>query len=293
VTSSTPQGSTIDRAIDWAFAHSVPLTRTRALVGGALAVSFITLLDILVGPQVEFTALYAVPVAVVSWSAGRRIGLAMCAITAAASGAAEVYVDPGASPLWVLALMAATRFGALALIALAFASIRVALHRLSDLAEHDPLTRLLNRRALFERLRAEIARGERHPEDLTVLYFDVDDFKAINDRDGHEAGDRLLRDLAAAMTGMLRPEDICARVGGDEFVGVLPQTGAEGAKAGATRLLERLNDTAAAYDSSVSLGVVTFHSPPASVDSAISYADREMYRAKHAGTGQVRFLILE
>jgi diguanylate cyclase (GGDEF)-like protein len=93
----------------------------------------------------------------------------------------------------------------------------------------DPLTGLGNRRMLDERLRYEVSRHRRQGQSFTVLVFDLDNFKAVNDRFGHDAGDEVLRDVAAALEEVVRAQDTVARLGGDEFCVLAPQTDASGA----------------------------------------------------------------
>ena len=91
-------------------------------------------------------------------------------------------------------------------------------------AIRDPLTGLYNRRFLFEALDKEVARTERYGNDVSLVLFDVDDFKAINDDHGHAAGDDVLRSIGRIAEAVLRPTDSFARIGGEEFAMLLPET---------------------------------------------------------------------
>ncbi|MCL6564915.1 MAG: GGDEF domain-containing protein [Acidobacteriia bacterium] len=93
---------------------------------------------------------------------------------------------------------------------------------LHHLAMHDPLTGLYNRRFAEQRLQAETNRSQRHGHSLSVLLFDLNDFKQINDRYGHAAGDLVLKEFADRLRGVLRVSDVAARIGGDEFLALLP-----------------------------------------------------------------------
>jgi diguanylate cyclase len=174
-------------------------------------------------------------------------------------------------------------------------AIRYAIERkqteqaLSYLAHHDSLTGLPNRPLFLDRLEMALARTERHPCCLAVLFVDLDRFKEVNDALGHEAGDDLLREIARRLQAVLRPADTVARLGGDEFVVLAEEVGGQ---FGATRLASRVCDivaqpvTVAGREVLVtaSVGVALARSPLPAED-LISDADRAMYRAKQAGGG--------
>jgi two-component system, cell cycle response regulator len=167
--------------------------------------------------------------------------------------------------------------------------------RLEALATTDPLTRVLNRRALLDRLTAEVDRARRFEGSLTLLLLDVDHFKQINDTAGHLAGDSVLRQLGALLEDAVRKVDIVARYGGEEFVAILPETTSEGGVIFAERLRERI--ASQAFDVNierpvhltVSIGIATFPSPRvASTEDLFARADEALYRAKSGGRNQVR-----
>jgi diguanylate cyclase (GGDEF)-like protein len=144
------------------------------------------------------------------------------------------------------------------------------------LAGTDPLTGLLNRRALMERASIEIERARRSGRPITFAFIDLDDFKAVNDRFGHAAGDEKLLQVATALGLVVRAVDITARIGGDEFAVVLPDTDGDAARA----LVGRLSSAFHAADIAFSLGAAVFESPPRTVDSALSFVDSLMYEVK-------------
>ena len=156
---------------------------------------------------------------------------------------------------------------------------------LEELSRHDALTGLLNRRAFGEALKAEIARAKRSAVPLTLLYIDVDDFKAVNDTRGHQKGDEALSMLAGALREISRESDVLARLGGDEFCVVLPGVDETGANIFCARFIRRLQERDASITVSIGLsrtGPVDFDEP----DILLQLADTRMYEDKaqhHAG----------
>lgn len=158
----------------------------------------------------------------------------------------------------------------------------------------DALTGLYNRRYLEQRLPAEVARAVRHGERLSCVFVDADHFKQINDTFGHETGDRVLAELARRIRSRLRASDLAIRYGGEEFLVILPETGADDACRLAERIRAHIADTRISLPSgeeiavSASLGVKELaRDPEQSVEqlsrSLIHDADDALYRAKSAG----------
>jgi len=168
--------------------------------------------------------------------------------------------------------------------------------RLEVLARTDPLTQTHNRRALLERLTAELERARRYTLSLSVLMIDIDYFKQVNDTYGHPIGDEALRLTAVVLQREARAVDVVARLGGEEFVVVLPETAEEGGVAVAERIRARIAEQAIlpgeSYDSArmtVSIGVAAFPSPRvSSPEDLLALADEALYRAKAEGRNRVR-----
>jgi two-component system, cell cycle response regulator len=172
--------------------------------------------------------------------------------------------------------------------------------RLEALAHTDPLTQVLNRRALTLRLTSELDRARRYSSVLALLMIDLDHFKRVNDSYGHITGDDALREVAALLQHTVRSVDVVARYGGEEFVIILPETAEPGAVAFAERIRERIEaqffamvgtpgSGGAGLRLTASIGVASFPSPR--VDSAedlLVQADAALYRAKSEGRNLVR-----
>lgn len=161
--------------------------------------------------------------------------------------------------------------------------------QLEDLSLRDPLTGLYNQRAFYESLRRELVIGQRRRRPLCLAYMDLNGFKALNDGQGHLAGDAVLRQVAEALTGCLRADDdVPARYGGDEFCAILPGVTAARAEAVCRRIAQAFD---ALTDSGVTFAIGIVEVDPdalATVDEVVRAADAAMYRAKaesHADGG--------
>ena len=162
------------------------------------------------------------------------------------------------------------------------------------LAYHDPLTNLANRRAIDAELPKAIGRADRHEQMLAVALLDLDDFKPINDRYGHAAGDQLLMTLAARLKGAIRETDMAARLGGDEFLLILEDI--EGDE-GLTRVLERLIDTirqpieleqGVEVHANGSIGVTRYPIDDSAPEQLVRNADAALYAAKNSKNARSR-----
>jgi diguanylate cyclase (GGDEF)-like protein len=178
----------------------------------------------------------------------------------------------------------------LTLLARSFQSMHI---RLAEQIGSDPLTGCLNRRSLEAKLRADLRQARRRGSTLAVAALDLDHFKAINDAKGHPVGDVVLSQVAGIMRQTARDTDSVARVGGDEFVIVLPDTGWQGALTFAERLRRRVDDFSfgppgTSLSLTVSIGVALGRgSDPITADMLLNEADTALYKAKTAGRNRV------
>ncbi len=158
--------------------------------------------------------------------------------------------------------------------------------KLEELATHDALTGVFNRRKFNELIDLEIVRVGRYGSPLSFIIIDIDHFKRVNDTLGHEAGDAVLVSLAAVLRGCVRAVDSVARWGGEEFVLLLPQVGVDGASELAARICVAVRDARLLGGITVSCGVAELR-PPESPDDLFARADRALYRAKEGGRDRV------
>jgi len=160
-----------------------------------------------------------------------------------------------------------------------------------QLAHLDPLTKLSNRRDALQILKREQARAVRNNTPLSLILCDVDYFKKINDQYGHNAGDKILVELAQIFSKKFREQDCIARWGGEEFLFILPQTSAENANVIAEKVQATLQEHIFNYQSynikvTVSMGIEQFNDEQ-SIDEVINSADKYLYQAKNSGRNQI------
>jgi diguanylate cyclase (GGDEF)-like protein len=153
---------------------------------------------------------------------------------------------------------------------------------LEELATRDPLTGLANRRRFMAELDQAVARRDRSSDRAAVVYFDLDDFKQINDGLGHAAGDAILVEVARRLSGAVRSGDLVARIGGDEFAALLePVDGIKGADLVARRMADAVAQPFAFGDESISVGVSVGTALAGSdSEASLAAADRLLYRDK-------------
>jgi len=156
-------------------------------------------------------------------------------------------------------------------------NLRKELQSAHALADLDPLCPVLNRCAFKRELEREITRAERHKRDLSLLFIDLDNFKGINDTQGHDAGDRVLVAMANTLRNGVRKSDIVCRLGGDEFAVLLVETDAQNARACALALSDRI--LIENVEVGASIGAATWQSGQ-SADELMAQADKAMFIQK-------------
>lgn len=257
-------------------------------IGLGLAL-IVGLTDYALSNAVSLSFFYLVPIALVAWYAGRDRGLAL----ALCCGLIWFGVTHGASIFLEHPLLGygdlATDLSFFIVVSLLVAYHRRLLERERTASRTDFLTGALNRRAFYELAGREIDRVRRHTRPFTIAYFDLDNFKAVNDEHGHAAGDEVLRHIVSIVTRHLRVTDSIARLGGDEFAVLLPETDRAAARAVVDKIRHLLQEDMAAqqWPITISIGVLTCERPPASIDAMLRTADQLMYQVKAQGKNAV------
>ncbi len=170
-------------------------------------------------------------------------------------------------------------------------SLSRSLDELEYYAEHDPLTGLHNRRYFNDILEYEVERSTRHHSQFSILSIDLDNFKGVNDSHGHMCGDQVLIHISQTLRKNLRKGDVLARIGGDEFSIILPETSTENALIVAESLRQAVRENEFEFDSlknknihiSISVGLATFPKDANTISDLISGADIALYQAKDSG----------
>lgn len=164
--------------------------------------------------------------------------------------------------------------------------------RLTQLAMTDPLTGAYNRRYFIDTLNSELARSKRYQFSVCVILFDIDCFKAINDKYGHDIGDRVIKEVVDISIAELRKNDVFCRYGGEEFAILLPETPMSEAAKMAARLCakfadSRINTGTRQVCFTVSAGLAQFENPGESPETILKRADQALYEAKMQGRNRV------
>lgn len=254
---------------------------------GLLCLSGIVFVDWYHGVAYNFAFFYIFPVAFTTWFAGKRCGISIAAIASLSySINSELFFDTAA--IW----NAAGTFVVFSVIGILVGSVRILWEKEQLLSRNDHLTGLLNSRAFLELLDYEIDRFKRSPAPFTLAYIDLDSFKEMNDTYGHQRGDELLKLASNVMRSTLRTTDLASRMGGDEFAILFPNTGNEHIRVIEDKLRREFTTVMKEnhWQTSFSMGIVTFNSSPSNTDDAIKQADSAMYRAKNSGKNRTEFI---
>ena len=263
--------------------------QSKPLVVGAgllliLAIGFI---DYATGSEFGMFVFYVLPIFLVTWGTRPRLGFAAALVSGIVWLVAEIkaghsYAHP-LVPYWN------------GLVRLAFfliiAFLLSALKRSLELARSDYLTTAINSRFFYELLALEIHRFQRHQRPFTVVYFDLDNFKAVNDRFGHKVGDEVLVAVARSIRNVIRKSDFIARLGGDEFAVFFPETDQQAARVIFSKIQSSFIETVRerGWPVTFSVGVLTCVAAPPTTQDLMEMADRLMYLAKADGRNTVRY----
>ena len=259
------------------------------MVLGLLLVCVLAVIDVLTGYEISFSIFYLVPIMLVGSYGRRSMGLAISVLSAAAWLYADIVsgheYSNAAIPLW----NAVMRLGIFLMVAYYVSENRRLLRREQDLARTDSLTGAANSRAMRAAIDQELRRADRSRKPVSLVYLDVDNFKQVNDSQGHGEGDRLLVAIAESIRGDVRDIDAVGRLGGDEFAVLMPETGEQEAQLVVQRVKDRLLEVVRSnrWPVTFSFGLLTCYERSCAVDDLIRDADALMYRSKTGGKNRI------
>lgn len=259
------------------------------LLFSLLLIVLIVWIDYYIGLEVHLSVLLLIPIYLVTWYTGFRNGILFSLL-----GAASLLMDPlfdrkVYTHLWVVFWNIVVLFVFFITLSYVLSVLQRTLKKTRELARKDDLTGLLNSRTFYEIAEQERLSSMRYGHPFTICFLDLDNFKKVNDTYGHVKGDELLRIVARILKEEARQSDLVARLGGDEFTILFPETGSEVVKTIITKLHEKIADEfkKSGWPVTTSIGVVTFHEIPGSVNDALHKVDQLMYAAKKAGKNQI------
>jgi len=266
-------------------------SRTYWIILAGILLVIVGGLDYLTGSEITLSFFYLVPIALLTWVTNRKWGIAGSVACALVWVVSDVAAGKGGMPVSIYAWNTLIVFGFFLVVTLLISALRQALDHARELSQTDFLTGAVSRRFFFELLQMEIERSLRYAHQFSIAYIDIDNFKSINDRLGHAAGDQALCLMVERVRSRLRKTDLVARLGGDEFAILLPETDQAAAQAILTTIHSEIiaGLQAGGWDVTISIGVLTCQDPPPGANEVIAKVDEVMYSVKHAGKNAIKF----
>jgi diguanylate cyclase (GGDEF)-like protein len=247
------------------------------------------IIDYITGVEIRIFPLYFIPVVIAAWFIGIGGVLSLSLIAAVVWMTSMYFGDVNYSHISIWVINFVTQGGAFVVVGLLVAKLNDAFKREHDLSRTDPLTGLCNTRCFYENASTVLSLCHRNMRAITLAYIDLDNFKHANDTHGHLHGDELLRSVAKIFNENLRASDVVARIGGDEFVILLPETGADDARSTLDKIRHCLAQMPQFQACSVtaSIGAVSYSQAPADIGPLVQSADEIMYKVKNMNKNNV------
>jgi diguanylate cyclase (GGDEF)-like protein len=258
---------------------------------GFAILGLLGVLDYLTGNELTLSLLYLIPIVWVTWAVDQRTGLFMSfisglALLGAETAAGQTYSHP---IFYLLNTLVRTLF--YVVVVYLVTELRKSRKEEQLAARTDFVTGAVNARYFNELLQMEISRIRRYPHPITLVYVDVDNFKLVNDLFGHKIGDDVLRCIATELKNQLRGTDTVARMGGDEFVMLLPSTRQPEARVVVSKVYTNLMEEMRQRNWPVtfSMGAISCEFSPYSAEQLVNMADELMYEVKNSTKNNIRF----
>ncbi len=269
------------------------IPRPVVFIISSLCVAGLCAVDYYMEPRFSFLIFFLFPVCFASWIGGKKTGIAISVLSAAAWIFSDIlsmgkFAHP-VIPYWNMT----TTFVVFLIVSLMMSKLKKTLQLANDLARTDPVTGIANRRAFSEFAGIELYRINRYKRAFTLACLDIDDLKKVIDEMGIQAGDAILRGVAQVIGYNVRSSDFLARLDSGEFAVLLTETNEDQAKSVIEKLSNSLLEAfkKEKWDISFNIGVVTYIRPPATVDEMLKKADHMMHAAKREGKNCAHYLV--
>lgn len=262
--------------------------RPLIVCGGYSLMALICFIDYSTGYVTRMSGLYVLPIILIAVAADWPNAIFSVAIATLIKGVSDLNLEGNVGIAIWNSMLTLFTYSILVTLLIRF---RDKTDREQKIAITDTLTGLYNLAGFNEIAGWELAQSKRYNRTFSIIYFDCDKFKRINDNFGHSVGDELLQTVGGVLKAELREADYSFRWGGDEFVVLLPNTAKEGAAHAAEKIREHLSEAMQAnqWPVTFSMGVATFSTHPLNLDEMLGYADRLMYAVKNEGGDGVRY----
>jgi diguanylate cyclase (GGDEF)-like protein len=254
-------------------------------------IGVVGILDFLTGYEFEFLLFYLIPIFLVTWITGQRVGILASLVSALVSFISDVAAGKAYSHPLIYVWNTLMEFAFFVVIALLLSMLKRALEHEKELSNTDYLTGAVNSRVFYDSLQTEINRSQRYKNPFTIAYIDLDNFKTVNDEFGHNTGDQVLRFVVNQVRKHLRKTDIVARLGGDEFALLLPETNQESAQIVLAKLqYDILAETQQNnWPVTISIGVLTCIDTPHAAEEVVKMVDDLMYSVKRGSKNDIKY----
>ncbi len=248
--------------------------------------------DHYLGPDMSSAIIYLGPILAATWFGDKRLGIGILILSTMAWAISDVSAGRQYSSNWFLVWNAGVRLGIFVILSSLASQVKQKLLAEESAADTDALTNTFNSRAFYEKAQQEMERCRRFHHPLTIAYIDLDNFKTVNDTQGHSAGDALLRTVTEIMRENTRGIDVIARIGGDEFAMLLIETDFDNARLAMDKIRGSLLAEMKALSMPVtfSIGMITYKDLPSDVHAMIRSADQLMYDVKKSGKNAIKHL---
>ena len=266
-------------------------SKSKILLIGSLQIGILAVVDYLTGFELSFSLFYLIPVALIAWYCGRQTGTFTAIVSAVIWQVVNLEAGQEFSNHYIPIWNALTRLGFFIIVTYLLTELKKSFQYESRLARTDYLTGAANPRSFYETAGNEINRAKRYGNVFSLCYLDADNFKQINDTLGHHVGSELLVKVVKIIKENLRSSDVIARVGGDEFAILLPETNQRQARSAINKIREKLQEEMEKQNWLVtfSIGVLTCIETPGTVDDLIKNTDALMYEVKKNGKNSVKY----